>query len=78
MRTIKDINKQIKTLKSKLDVVQGTQTEVYTRIVGYYRSLKNWNKGKRKEYNYRVPYIADNNIPDQLTDKVKPNIKTAV
>jgi len=34
----------------------GTETEVYTKIVGYYRNLKNWNKGKREEYKYRVPY----------------------
>ena len=56
MRTIDDINKQIKTLKDKLNIVEGTKTEVYTRIVGYYRSIKNWNKGKREEYNSRLPF----------------------
>jgi hypothetical protein len=28
----------------------GADTEVYSRIVGYYRPVGNWNKGKREEY----------------------------
>jgi len=28
--------------------------EVYSRIVGYYRTVKNWNKGKREEYGDRL------------------------
>lgn len=28
----------------------GKDTEVYTRIVGYYRPVNRWNKGKRSEY----------------------------
>ena len=28
----------------------GKETEVYARIVGYYRPVKNWNKGKSEEY----------------------------
>jgi anaerobic ribonucleoside-triphosphate reductase len=31
----------------------GEETEVWSRIVGYYRPVKNWNKGKREEYNNR-------------------------
>ncbi|WP_245874156.1 ribonucleoside triphosphate reductase [Alkalispirochaeta sphaeroplastigenens] len=34
----------------------GRETEVYSRIVGYYRSLKNWNRGKRAEFAERQPY----------------------
>jgi anaerobic ribonucleoside-triphosphate reductase len=30
--------------------------EVYSRIVGYLRPLRNWNKGKRQEYVGRRPY----------------------
>ncbi len=36
----------------------GAETEIYTRIVGYYRSLKNWNRGKREEYRHRVAFDA--------------------
>ena len=56
------IDQQIQTLKEKLETVEGTRTEVYSRIVGYYRVVKNWNKGKRKEYDDRLAYkIPKNN-----------------
>ncbi len=29
------------------------EAEVYTRVVGYYRPVKMWNKGKREEYSQR-------------------------
>ena len=54
MKTVETIEKEIRTLKDKLQTVKGTETEVYTRIVGYYRSVRNWNKGKRDEYNHRT------------------------
>lgn len=31
-------------------------TEVYSRITGYYRPVKNWNDGKAKEYKMRKTY----------------------
>ncbi|MEK6795873.1 MAG: ribonucleoside triphosphate reductase [Spirochaetota bacterium] len=34
----------------------GKETEVYSRIVGYYRPIKNWNTGKRAEYMERQEY----------------------
>ena len=37
----------------------GKDTEVYARIVGYYRAVKNWNKGKREEKKSRVPFNPD-------------------
>ncbi len=33
-------------------------TEVYSRIVGYYRPLQNWNEGKREEFRQRKEYRA--------------------
>jgi len=27
--------------------------EIYSRIVGYYRPVKSWNKGKTQEYSER-------------------------
>ena len=52
-QTIQEIDKKIRRLKSKLAEVKGTACEVYTRIVGYYRAVHNWNPGKRAEYNNR-------------------------
>lgn len=34
----------------------GKEAEVYTRIVGYYRPVSRWNKGKQEEYKERAEY----------------------
>ena len=34
----------------------GGETEVYSRITGYYRPVKNWNDGKTQEYKERKVY----------------------
>jgi ribonucleoside-triphosphate reductase len=31
----------------------GSETEVYSRIVGYLRPVRQWNKGKREEFKHR-------------------------
>ncbi|PIP12329.1 MAG: ribonucleoside triphosphate reductase [bacterium (Candidatus Stahlbacteria) CG08_land_8_20_14_0_20_40_26] len=36
----------------------GKQTEVYSRVVGYYRPVQNWNKGKKEEYKQRKVYAV--------------------
>lgn len=59
MRTAQDIRKELGEAKLALDGVRGTQTEVYSRIVGYYRSVRNWNRGKREEYSQRVTFVVD-------------------
>ncbi|MBN1409640.1 MAG: hypothetical protein JW969_02275 [Spirochaetales bacterium] len=65
MEKIKIIDSQIKDLKEQLLKVKGTPTEVYTRIVGYYRSIKNWNLGKKEEYQQRLTY----KFPDKISLK---------
>ena len=61
MRTITEIDRDIANVKSEMQDLHGTTTEVYARIVGYYRSVRNWNKGKREEYNFRQLFIAEKN-----------------
>jgi anaerobic ribonucleoside-triphosphate reductase len=51
-----EIMTKLKKLRLKLNQVKGTETEVYSRIVGYYRSVKLWNTGKQSEYNMRKEY----------------------
>src|SRR3989338_11412517 len=34
----------------------GKETEVYSRIVGYFRPVKQWNNGKREEFKDRLEY----------------------
>lgn len=36
----------------------GKDAEVYTRIVGYYRPVSRWNKGKKEEFKDRITYDA--------------------
>ncbi len=59
MRELTDIDREIAEVKDRLKNVEGTRTEIYTRIVGYYRSLKNWNRGKREEYALRQTFVTD-------------------
>ena len=48
----------------------GAQTEVYSRITGYYRPVQNWNDGKTQEYKDRKVYniekskLTRNGCPD--------------
>ena len=37
----------------------GKDAEVYTRVVGYYRPVSRWNKGKQAEYEERKEYASD-------------------
>ena len=38
----------------------GRETEVYSRITGYYRPVKNWNVGKSEEFKMRKTYDKKN------------------
>ncbi|MBQ9238205.1 MAG: hypothetical protein IJ191_02680 [Treponema sp.] len=59
-RTLSQIDADIAATKAALKTVRGSETEVYARIVGYYRSVRNWNKGKRDEFNARTMFtVAD-------------------
>lgn len=40
--------------------------ECYSRVVGYYRPISQWNKGKREEFEERVPFSRT-----KFTDKMK-------
>lgn len=39
--------------------------EVYSRIVGYFRPIRNWNKGKQREFADRKVY----RLPRESTEK---------
>lgn len=58
-RTLEQIDSEIRDIKEQLKDVHGTETEVYARIVGYYRAVRNWNKGKRDEFNNRKLFTID-------------------
>lgn len=58
-RTLSQIEKEIEQTKEQLQNVHGTETEVYARIVGYYRAVKHWNKGKKDEFNQRKMFTLE-------------------
>lgn len=44
------------------DNIQGikrTECEIYSRVVGYLRPVKSWNKGKTEEFKDRKTYEVD-------------------
>lgn len=61
----------------------GKQTEVYSRITGYYRPVQHWNEGKTQEFKERTPYISEEKTmvtyPNVLlfTTKTCPNCHVA-
>ncbi len=70
-KTIKELDAEIAAAKEELKNVHGTETEVYARIVGYYRAVKNWNKGKKDEFTHRKVFdIEDNseNKPERIQE----------
>jgi len=58
MTTVAEYDNKIEELKEQLNHVQGRKSEVYARIVGYYRSVANWNRGKSEEYKERVNFSS--------------------
>ena len=46
----------------------GAETEVYSRITGYYRPVKNWNAGKTQEFKDRKTYKVEGLVSRPLAD----------
>jgi len=65
MRTVEEIEKELKDAREELSHIEGLPTEVYSRIVGYYRAVRNWNRGKREEYGERKLFeVTNSSIPE--------------
>jgi ribonucleoside-triphosphate reductase len=68
MRSLEDIDRDMAAAGEALSRAQGTPAEVYSRIVGYYRSVRNWNRGKREEYGERKLFC----VPENSGMRIKP------
>lgn len=55
----------------------GRDTEVYSRITGYYRPVQNWNEGKLQEFKERKLYVTDQNMDHNKTKESKEGNITA-
>lgn len=62
MRNLEAIETDLAAAREALSGAKGTPAEVYSRIVGYYRSVRNWNKGKREEYGQRKMFLPDTSL----------------
>lgn len=45
--------------------IRAIRTEVYSRVVGYYRPVRDWNRGKQEEFSEREYVLIDNIIDEQ-------------
>ena len=43
-------------MEKKPEQACSQRTEVYSRVVGYFRPVQNWNEGKKVEFKDRTPY----------------------
>lgn len=76
MRTLEQIEQEIAETKAALNDVHGTETEVYARIVGYYRAVKHWNKGKRDEFDQRKLFsLEETKDFDSAIANIKNNVE---
>ena len=53
-------------------------TEVYSRIVGYLRSVSQWNEGKRAEFDMREHYSVDTELKDALETAAHSSLNASV
>jgi len=76
MRTLEQIEQEIAETKAALNDVHGTETEVYARIVGYYRAVKHWNRGKRDEFDQRKLFSLEKTKDfDTTIASIKNNVE---
>ena len=40
----------------------GSKTEIYSRVVGYFRPTQDWNKGKKEEFKDRKTYLGSSAV----------------
>jgi len=50
------VKNKMSGVNSEKEVRCNLPTEVYSRVVGYFRPVQNWNEGKKEEFKERKPY----------------------
>jgi anaerobic ribonucleoside-triphosphate reductase len=43
--------------------IKAIRTEVYSRVVGYYRPVRDWNRGKQEEFSQRE-YVSVDSVDE--------------
>lgn len=52
-------------MSDEMRTVRVIETEVYSRVVGYFRPVQNWNKGKKQEFSDRRFLRAEEVVNDR-------------
>lgn len=56
----------------------GKRMEIYSRIVGYFRPVSNWNGGKKAEFKDRLEYdVAKSMSTKEVVSPISIRTKTA-
>jgi ribonucleoside-triphosphate reductase len=53
----------------------GDDTEVYSRIVGYYRPVQNWNAGKVEEFKDRLEFSQEKTMKHEFKTKIEQSLE---
>lgn len=56
-------------MKNKTNGVCGEKCEVFSRIVGYFRPVHNWNDGKQQEFKERKTYSERASLEHKIEQK---------
>lgn len=59
MASKEEMQARLEELRLEMLNVKGTECEVYSRVVGYFRPVKQWNNGKQEEYADRVAFDSE-------------------
>ncbi|MCR5187594.1 MAG: hypothetical protein K6C97_01570 [Treponema sp.] len=78
-RSLEEVQAEIDAVKAELQNVHGSETEVYARIVGYYRAVKHWNNGKKDEFYKRKVFTLEDSKEYDITarDSEKAKVSSA-
>jgi len=52
----------------------GKKCEVYSRIVGYFRPVQNWNPGKQEEFKDRLEYSEHKSHASLFSPEKAPSL----
>ncbi|MBD3313368.1 ribonucleoside triphosphate reductase, partial [Candidatus Woesearchaeota archaeon] len=52
-------------------------TEVYSRVVGYYRPIAQWNKGKKEEFKDRLEFVEGKTIQHKFSKEMQVSVESS-
>ena len=50
-------------------------TEIYSRVVGYFRPVNQWNKGKKEEFRKRKEFDVGKEKKEGIKEKIQEIVK---